>query len=428
MRFVMAAALFATLFGYGCAPQKSDGNLQNNSPDRANDSTMKIAKSPDKKELRKAAAHRKRRIIMNNDGNDSWSKEPEKDKSPENFLSKRTSPLLGSQVDAIFYCTGVFNSYTHHSAETELRAMADRGVDDWAHELIKTGRDSLTIMADFCHANGMECFWSMRMNDTHDSADPHLFCQWKKDHPELLMGTKEDKFPYGGRRWSAVNYGLPEVREKVFRILQDVCTRYDVDGLEFDFFRHPVYFKPQMTGDPVTQEHCDMMTDLLRRVRKMVDDEGVRRGRPVMLACRVPDSLGYAKAIGLDVEKWLADDLVDIVSGTCYFHLEPWENLVALGKRYDVPVYAVLSGSRIVSPSAPESKGNIEVWRGEAWRAWEAGVDGIYTFNRFDPKDPIFRELGSTETLKDLPRKYEFNPGKAMGAWLKGGDAFLVGE
>ena len=377
------------------------------------------------REARKKAAHRTRRIIMNNDGNDAWRHQPGEAKTPEHFLGKRTSPLVGSQVDAIFYCTGVFNVYTHRSDETELRAHADRGVDDWAWELIQQGRDSLEIISDFGHQHGIEVFWSMRMNDTHDSGDGALFSRWKAEHPELLMGKKGDKFPYGGNRWSAVNYALPQVREKVFRILRDVCTRYDVDGVELDFYRHPVYFKPQMTGEPVTQEQCDLMTALLRRVRRMTDEVGRRRGRPLLIAVRVPDSVGFAKAIGLDLVAWLEGDLVDLVVGGGYFHFEPWEDLVALGRRYDAPVYACLSASRIVSPKDPESKGDIAQWRGEAMRAWEAGVSGIYTFNRFDPLDPIFRELGSPEVLKGLPRTYVLTPGRGMDHWLKGGSRFL---
>jgi hypothetical protein len=380
------------------------------------------------RDARKQAAHRARRIIVNNDGNDCRGRKPDEAKTAETFLSKRTTPLVGSQVDAIFYCTGVFNSYTHHSEETEARAHGDRYADDWAWELKQIeGRDSLEIMVDFGHQQGWEVFWSMRMNDTHDSADDALLCQWKQDHPDYLMGEKGERFPYGGRRWSAVNYALPEVRDKVFRILQDVCTRYDVDGLELDFFRHPVYFRPQMTGEPVTQDHCDMMTGLLQRIRDMADEVAEKRGRPVLIAARLPDSLGYCKAIGLDLERWLQDALIDIVTGGGYFHLEPWENLAALGKQHDVAVYACLSASRIVDPSYPEKSGTVEVWRGEALNAWEAGVSGIYTFNRFNPNDPIFRELGDPAILRDLDRVYEYNPGKGQASWLKDGERFVEG-
>jgi len=379
-------------------------------------------------ETRKTAAHRTRRIIMNNDGNDAWRHQPGEPKTVEHFLSKRTAPLVGSHVDAIFYCTGVFDIYTHRSDESELRVHGDRGADDWAPALIALGRDTLQITTDFGHQHGMEVFWSMRMNDTHDSGNPRLFAQWKAEHPQFLMGRREDKFPYGAGRWSAVNYAIPEVRDKIFRILRDVCARYDVDGVELDFFRHPLYFKPQMTGEPVTQEHCDMMTGLLGRLRQLTDGVGASRGRPMLIAARVPDSVGYAKAIGLDLIRWLEHDLLDIIVGSGYFHLEPWENLVALGKRCDVPVYACLSASRIEDPSNPEREGDIEVWRGEAMRAWDAGVSGIYTFNRFNPHDLIFRELGDPDLLRGLKRKYEFIAGRSMDAWLKDGSRFLKPE
>ena len=378
------------------------------------------------KQARETAAHRERRIILNNDGNDARGMREGEPKTPEAFLARRTTALAGSQVDAIFYCTGVFNLYTHRSAETELRGHSDEHQVDWAWELTEQGTDSLTLIAGYGHQHGMEVFWSMRMNDTHDSGDGALLCKWKQEHPEYLMGRKGDKFPHGGGRWSALDYGLPEVRDKVFHILKDVASRYDVDGLELDFYRHPVYFRPQMTGEPVTQAHCALMTGLLREVRAMTIDLAASRGRPVLLAVRVPDSLGYAKAIGLDVETWLKEDLVDIVTGGGYFHFEPWEHLAELGRKYDTPVYACLSASRI----RPEKndKDTTPAWHAEAARAWKAGVDGIYLFNRFDPRDPLFRVLGSPGTLSPPEGGYPEIPGdrKAMDRWLKGGSAFLL--
>jgi hypothetical protein len=350
------------------------------------------------------AAWRKRRIIMNNDGGDCLlPTKPVEPRTVENFLAQRTSPLVGSQVDTLFYCDGVFNRYSHHSRETELLKGGDFGAENWAHELFQiAGRDALQIIADFGHAQGWEVFWSMRMNDTHDSDDGSLLGEWKKSHPGLLMGVKGNTLRYGGNRWSGVNYDQDEVREKVYRIIMDVATRYDVDGIELDFFRHPLYFREMMLGEPVTQAQCDKMTGLLARVRQGTQEVARRRGRPFLIAVRVMDSPGFARGIGLDVEAWLKQGLVDVlVAGGCYFHLEPWKTMVNMGHKYDVPVYACLSASRL-----PEN--DEKVWRGEALDAWQAGADGIYTFNLIDPRHRLFRELGDPALLKTLPADHRY--------------------
>ncbi len=243
------------------------------------------------------------------------------------------------------------------------------------------------------------------------------------------MGKLGQEFPFGRAnwkgRWSALDYTIPEVRDKAFRVLQDVATRYDVDGLELDFFRHPVFFKPQMTGAPVTQDHCDMLTELLRRVRRMVDDVAARRERPLLIAVRIPDSIGYCKGIGLDVERWLKDDLIDLLVAGGYFHLQPWENIVAVGHRYDVPVYPCLSASRLSSDRFNNlSVTRLKTWRAEAARAWKAGADGIYVFNCFNPRDPIYRELGDPKLLKGLDQEYQVNVGR-LNHWLKDGSQFI---
>jgi hypothetical protein len=226
-----------------------------------------------------------------------------------------------------------------------------------------------------------------------------------------------------------VDYDVPAVRDKVFRIFEDVCTRYDIDGIEMDFFRHPVLFKPQMTGQPVTQAHCDMLTDLVRRIRSMTDMIAAKRGRPILIATRIPDSVGYCKALGIDLMTWLKEDLIDIITGGGYFKLEPWDNLVALGEKYNVPVYACFASRRLMDGSQPEAETAIKIWRGEALNAWKAGISGIYTFNRFDPSDPIFRELGDPKLLETLDRidqtSYAADIWSRPETWLKDGDRYV---
>ncbi|MGV8095425.1 MAG: hypothetical protein AB2L24_26530 [Mangrovibacterium sp.] len=350
--------------------------------------------------LRDSLKHRKRRVIVNNDGNDK----PASPVTAQSFLTSRTIGMEHTQVDTVFYCTGVFNLYSHNSNESEVFNIERK---PWCRQLIAQGTDSLEIMTDWCHQNNREIFWSMRMNDTHDSSSSRkdLLCQWKKDHPEYLIGKKGDFFPHGNFRWSSLNYELKPVRDKVFAILHDVCSRYNIDGIELDFFRHPIFFEDTMQGGEANQKQRDLVTSLMQQIRKMTEQEGMRRGHPILVSIRIPDSLGYCNALGLDVKRWLDENLFDIMAVGDYFKLEPWEKIAAVGKKYDIPVYVCLEKRRLVDE--PENKSQehlLKVFRGEAYNALLAGINGIYLFNEFNPMNPMLNELGSIEILSKLDR------------------------
>ena len=375
---------------------------------------------------RKQAAHRPRRIIFNNDGDDVvyYSKPAP---TAEEVLKLRTTPLLGSQVDTIFYSTTQgFPLFSHNTKVGEVFTCKEAMfADNVAGDLIAQGTDALQIMVDFCKKNRMELFWSMRMNDIHDAwggdYSPYFFPKFKKDHPEYIMGTENDKPKHGG--WTSVDYGEPEVREVAFGLIQEVCQNYDVDGIEMDFFRHPMFFRRASRGLPLGQEELDVMTGLVRRVRETADWQGKKRGRPMLVAARLPDSVQYCRGIGIDLETWLAEDLLDILVVTGYFQLSPWEHSVALGHGYDVPVYACLSESRIPG-EAGKARNSDESYRARAMNVWNAGADGVYMFNLFDPHSPLWWELGDPETLARLDKVYF--PTLRGGAdsaefWLEGG-------
>jgi len=148
------------------------------------------------------------------------------------------------------------------------------------------------------------------------------------------------------------------------------------------------------------------MTGLLRRIRTMADEVGARRGRPILVAVRVPDSLEYARAIGLDLETWLGGGLVDLLTTTSYIQLNPWEYSVALGRRHGVKVYSSLDECRFPDPEARGERMTVEAYRARAAAAWAAGVDGIYLFNHFDVRSPLWNELGDRRTLATLDKDY----------------------
>jgi hypothetical protein len=367
------------------------------------------------KAWRKPAADRPRRIIYNNDGN-----EPIKHMtrpSVEEFLKSRTSGLEGTQVGSIFYCTSdSFGTFKHLTKAGQLYTLRmEPNPNNQLQAMAEQGLDSLKIITDFGKKHGIEVFWSFRMNDVHDnkptgySRARFLFNKLKTGHPEYLMGTLTNRPKHG--HWSAVDYGRQEIRGLAFRYAEEVCRNYDVDGVELDFFRHPVFFRSTTQGKPATDEERAEMTGLVRRIRNLADEVGKKRGRPILIAVRVPDSVEYCHAIGLDIERWMAGDLIDLLVVSSYFQLNDWDYSAALAHKYGVKAYPSLDEPRVQDNAAKNMRSTNLAYRGRAANVWSAGADGVYMFNAFDvniagPKSPLWRELGDPTVLAKLDKDY----------------------
>jgi hypothetical protein len=138
----------------------------------------------------------------------------------------------------------------------------------------------------------------------------------------------------------------------------------------------------------------------MRRIRAMSEAEGMRRGRAILVAVRVPDSVPYCRAIGIDLDRWLSDGLMDLLITGGYFRMNDLSYSVALGHRHGVKVYPSLDDSRVRDETARKLRSSTAAFRGRAIESWTAGVDGVYLFNSFNPSDPIWRELGSPAILR----------------------------
>ncbi|MGC9319064.1 MAG: hypothetical protein ACP5KN_13610 [Armatimonadota bacterium] len=383
------------------------------------------------RQQREEAAYRTRRLIFNNDGDDHLLSG---EVSIEAFLAKRTTPLLGSQVDSIFYCTsrpmGVF---LHDTEVGDVLTMPHPfGPDRYniVGDLLEQGTDPLEVMVDFCHQHGLECFWSMRMNDVHDAYHPAdgpepYFSTFKREHPEFLFGTRADRPAYGA--WSAVDYAEPEVRDFVFRVFREICRNYDVEGAQLDFFRHLVYFRTVAEGEVATDQEREMMTELVRRIRAMTEEEGMRRGRPILVAIRTPDSVGYCRDMGLDIERWMEEGLIDLFVAAGDFRLNPWEYSIRLGERNDIPVYCDLDPAIRSGVSGDFDRNSLEGYRGRAMNAWSAGAAGLHLFNCFNPHRRLWWELGDPDKLRRMDKLYFVNVTGRSG-YLRAGQLVPGGE
>ncbi|MBM4401220.1 MAG: hypothetical protein FJ045_04635 [Crenarchaeota archaeon] len=159
----------------------------------------------------------------------------------------------------------------------------------------------------------------------------------------------------------------------------------------------------------------------------MSEEVSLKRGRPLLIAVRVPITVELSRVVGLDVERWLEKGLLDIlIAGDGSRPMAaPFRGMIELGHKYDVSVYPCISwgfweywaflesGFETIEAWHKEVRGGVESWRksieasrGAAMNIWNLGADGVYIFNFFNPNHQMWWELGDLETLAKLDKIY----------------------
>ena len=218
--------------------------------------------------------------------------------SMDQFLEKVYAPMEDTQVGAHFWCVGEhqarwksdvlelvgdvherqYESPYSYTFNENIRAMLERD-EDPQQELISQGHDL-----------GMHVYASVRMNDNHFNGAqikdlPTMrsteLMRLRVEHPEWLLGDKTTE-------WFALswNFEVPEVREHRYKHIEELCHRYDWDGVELDWQRHAFHF-PDDQGYRLKY----LLTDLMRAARSMTNALAQERGKPFYVAARVSATL-----------------------------------------------------------------------------------------------------------------------------------------
>ena len=358
------------------------------------------------REQRRRMAHRNRRIVYNNDGDEIMFDGID---SRRKFLDLRTTAVLNTHVDAItYYSTAGMKLHYEHGPFGRLYGLRELGNNgpNYNSILAETGKDTLELLIEAGHDNDIEVFYSNRMNDWHDAFDTDLMYNMRREHPEWLLSTQEEgsKYEYPDVRscWTAWDFEVAEIRELTVDALKEVCRDYDVDGIELDFLRGTAYFSPTMELRAVEQRHVEILTNMMRQIRQVTEEEGLRRGRPILLMPRITNDVPLSMTIGLDVEKWLEEGLIDLLHIGSWVNFEiPAKPTIDLAHRHDTPVYSIVHGNH--KDRTFEDKA---VWRGDALWRFSQGADGAYTFNVFDPHLWLWSELGDPAAIEGKDRSY----------------------
>ena len=309
--------------------------------------------------------------------------------------------------------------------------MAERLIQRGAtiRKLAEQGTDIISICVERARERGMEAFATTRMNDLHhhDTSirDPLRQGDFWLGHPECRVGEHPGRCADG-----ALNFACEPVRRYKLDLIREICERFDLDGLELDFMRMPVYF-PFNEGEA----HLEAMTEFVRDASEIARAAGERRGRPLRLVARVPRSIAHARWIGLDPGEWARRGWIDFLTASAYYIDDPALPLADFRRELDgagIPVYANVD-RRVLRPNCNELRSH-DLYRAAAAYVHEAGADGIYLFNHFfappaptasmgkssgqepnsiwerppglGPARSLLEELGHPETLRAKNKRY----------------------
>jgi len=384
------------------------------------------------------------RFFFNNDGQSLLGWILEAPIGEEGFAQRTIDPLRDTQIDTLMWTLGTdpyksipqsrLSDWYSHNTSVGPRWGEDRTTFSTAgawriyenvRDMIDKGLDPPAVVIKHGHEAGIDVFISMRVNDMHDgrlgSLDHPDMSPMKRKHPEWLLGrlktTAVGRFE--GYSQFAYNFAIPEVREYKYAIATEAIAAYDLDGLEWDFLRFPRFFPAGQA-----RQHTGEMTELLRRIRKAMDEKSRSIRRKLKLSVRVPPKFELAMNVGLDIQTWINEGLVDfIVAGapTNVMHRIPSEEYLQAADGTEVKIIAQCLGffRRERSLGSKVLWDERECYSDEMRRAtaalnWMTGFDGIYVFNNhfiefaqtssFDPRS--WTELADPEQLSHLDKHY----------------------
>ena len=264
------------------------------------------------------------------------------------------------------------------------------------------GCDYMQRMLQRARHNEIGAWVSMRMNDGHHGKLPE-----HPSHSAIWKSNPKWRLPYG------LDYEQPEVREHHLKLVRELCKRYDFDGIELDFLRFWLYFRPG-------REHhgSQLMLDFMQQARAATRAAEQRLGHSVKLAVRVPGVPWIARRHGLDAAAWGKAGLVDLIIAGAFWPssnsdmpIESWKGLL---NGTDVEVVVGL-GDALDSGASGRRTLTHEEMRGIFTSGLHRGADGVYFFNLFTgpyhawPRkvhDRLITDVGSYRTLRTTPRRH----------------------
>ncbi len=317
-----------------------------------------------------AAVNHQRRVILNYDMIAWMAPRLEGDELVQSMFG--AADIRHSPVDAMWMNWGEGNFSIYESKVIETYGT-DADDEPEAHHRYerwrKDGFDIIGLCNEEARRRNIESFFSYRINGS-DSDHILRIPKFKREHPEMCL---YDEASSQGRASPMYNFAFAEVRAHKLAILGEVFDLWDLDGVEIDFARACPVLPPGKAW-----EMRDSLTAFMRDLRVILQEKAAKRGHPILISARVPETLVGCHYDGLDVETWIESGLVDILTLGCRtFEVEHLE-FKDIADAWGVKLYPCMDDIHAIEGyNSPP----IEVFRGVVDNWMAQGFEGLQTFN-----------------------------------------------
>lgn len=250
---------------------------------------------------------------------------------------------------------------------TECDALYESSYEPWSYWLTgEQGKapdpyyDPLEFAISEAHLRGMELhawfnpYRAVRKINDYEPASNHVAVQ----HPEWILQFGEYKM---------LDPGNPEVREHVLNVMEDVLTRYDIDGIHFDDYFYP--YGPKVSNEDsltfvnynrgfanIDDWRRDNINQLMREIHEVIQETkpyvkfGISPFGIVKNKYAGTDGFESYDILYCDPLTWLEEKIVDYINPQLYWEmdhdrapyskLQPWWATVTNGRHLYIGLYS----------------------------------------------------------------------------------------
>ena len=271
------------------------------------------------------------------------------------------------------------------------------------------GFDPWAAIIEAAHQKGFQVFLELQINQS-DAAIHHLdgsglpASRFLLEHPEYLLGYechRTDLNP-GAEAYRGIyhapapdgdthsrpetafcarlDFGREEVRRYRLAVVEELCARYELDGLQINLCADPHFFK----RDEVDTGR-ELMTRFAADLKAATRRIGENRGRPIRLLYRFFAHQGLEMLrdqVGLDVARWIREGSADLVapvgSIAANEHVAAVEECVRAARGADCQVLGCIS--EIMSDQFTQIRPSTEMLQAANLLYRQAGASGLHVW------------------------------------------------